>query len=85
MNLDPEALDLLTLTRTLHGQVPRGLLPAAYLEGKTALRDLVVSHLRCSELEAEQIVDTLVSRGFVQFQSSPESEVGGVWRFHPHA
>jgi hypothetical protein len=38
---------------------------AGSLAGRTAFRDAVVEVLRCSELEAELIVDTLVARGFL--------------------
>lgn len=33
--------------------------------GRTRLRDAVVEHLDCSQLEAEQIVDTMIGRGFL--------------------
>jgi hypothetical protein len=46
-----------------------------YLDGRTALRDAVVEELRCSELEAEEIVDTLVARGFAHYEGNPAASI----------
>ena len=55
------------------------------LEGKTRLRDWVVSDLDCSQSEAERIVDTLEARGFIRFvaptaRASPSDATEGVWQ-----
>lgn len=80
MRLDPEEIDLAELAATLDSQFSRP--PLGYLEGRTVARDVVVDLLRCSELEAENIVETLVSRGFLRFH---EEETGGLWRVDPRA
>jgi len=40
--------------------------------GRTRLRDAVVEHLRCSELEGERVVDTMVGRGFLTLEHRPD-------------
>jgi alkylhydroperoxidase family enzyme len=60
---DPEQVDLAETTerlRALCGSVVQGA-----IVGRTLLRDAVVEELRCSELEAEALIDTLIARGFV--------------------
>lgn len=49
--------------------------------GRTVLRDAVVQALDCSQLQAEQLVDTMVGRNLLVF----DREVGeaGVWRICP--
>jgi hypothetical protein len=62
----PEEIDLEELQRQLRqhfGDVP----PAGYVRGKTAIRAAIVRLLRCSELEAEQLVDTLEGRGLIRY------------------
>lgn len=58
-----ESIDLAAVARDLraaHGAFVRG-----DVVGKTALRDTIVQTLACSALEAEQLVDTMIGRGFV--------------------
>jgi hypothetical protein len=72
VRLAVEEIDLAQLTRSLRGRLA-GAAPTGYLDGRTALRDAVADELACSELEAEEIVDTLVARGFVRYQGDPEA------------
>jgi hypothetical protein len=46
--------------------------------GRSRMRDIVVGHLGCSMLEAENLVETLIARGFAQLQRDPEGREG--WR-----
>jgi hypothetical protein len=69
-----EEIDLAELTRMLRSRLA-GSAPVGYLDGRTALRDAVAEQLECSELEAEEIVDTLVARGFVRYQGDPGAAV----------
>ena len=39
--------------------------------GRTVLRDAVAHHLRCSQLRAEMVVDTLIARGFIRPDETP--------------
>ncbi|MFO7177531.1 MAG: hypothetical protein DIU78_002420 [Pseudomonadota bacterium] len=76
----PEDVDLSELSRVLATTITAPL--DGYIEGKTVLRDRVERELDCSELEAEQIVDTLVARGFVYYDGNPKLPADeGVWRW----
>jgi len=61
-----EEVDLLAVAMHLRDRFGTPL-DQGYLDGRTLLRDGVAEHLRCSTYEAEQIVDTLESRGFLIF------------------
>ena len=57
--------------------------PVGYLRGKTVFREAVMQKLGCSALEAEDLVDTLEARGFLQFAGDPNrrSEADAPWDF----
>lgn len=74
MAISLEDLDLAELTLALRERLA-GSPPAGYLVGRTALRDAVTDELQCSELLAEEIVDTLVARGFARYQGDPAAEI----------
>ena len=42
--------------------------PLGYVSGKTQIRNAVMGLVGVSEMEAETIVDTLHSRGFIQYR-----------------
>jgi hypothetical protein len=67
-----EDVDLAELTMALRARFG-GASPAGYLDGRTVLRDAVAEQLGCSTLEAEEIVDTLVARGFVRYLGDPSA------------
>lgn len=79
MTFRPEDVDLADLAEDLVRELG-GTAPAGYVEGKTNVRDIVVGLLACSELESEQVVDTMIARGFLRFTGDPlaPSDVG-VW------
>jgi len=60
---DPEAIDLAALVRHLHALV--GPAVEGAVVGRTRLRDEVARHLGCSMLDAENIIDTMIGRGFL--------------------
>ena len=72
--LDPESIDLARLT----GQLREAVSPPVQgsVEGRTRLRDAAVRILDCSLLEAERVIDTMVSRGFLRPE---QSEGQTVW------
>lgn len=62
-SIDVEEIDLASLTRRLLTAV--GSPVEGYVVGRTVLRDAVAELLGCSLLEAENLVETLISRGWV--------------------
>ncbi len=83
----PEEIDLEKLRSRLadeFGDAP----PTGYIRGKTALRAAVVRDLDCSELEAEQLVETLESRGFIRYHGHKSNTVDDLehrWALTPNA
>ncbi|MGE6759224.1 hypothetical protein D7X55_38415 [Corallococcus sp. AB049A] len=81
-------LDLRQLTAQLKARLGPGE-PVGYLRGKSLMRDLLLDMRdnRFSELEAEELVDTLESRGFVRFLGDPaeRSVADAPWDITPHA
>lgn len=81
MDFSPESVDLAVLVadlkRRFAGSPPRG-----YVLGRSEIRDAVVDVLSCSQLQAEDLVDTLVSLGYAQFEGSPSAEVDELLPWH---
>ena len=79
----PEEIDLDELRRQLQehfGDSP----PAGYVRGKTALRAALVKILQCSELESEQLVDTLEARQMIRYEGHRRDAVDDLesfWQF----
>ena len=82
MRLSVEDVDLAELVEALRSRFA-GARPTGYLDGRTALRDAVADELGCSDLEAEQLVDTLVAHGFVRYEGNPQAPEDGThgWTF----
>ena len=76
--LDVEHVDLAELVAVLHGREAELV---GSLSGRSRMRDLVAEHLACSMLEAETLVDTLISQGFVHLEQDNEGREG--WRLAP--
>lgn len=74
MQVSIDDVDLAELTSRLQARFG-GAAPVGYLDGRTALRDAVTEELGCSELEAEEVVDTLVAQGFVHYEGNPSAAV----------
>ena len=81
-----EDLDLQQLTAELKRSLGPGE-PIGYLRGKALMRDVLVHMKRFSELEAEELVDTLELRGFLRFLGDPSerSVADAHWEITPHA
>jgi hypothetical protein len=62
----PEEIDLTALTDALRARFGEAI-EASYLRGKTLLRDAIAEVLRCSDCQAEGLVETLELQGFVRF------------------
>jgi hypothetical protein len=81
----PEDVDLATLATCLAGRFARDP-PRGYVVGRSALRNAVADELHCSDLEAENLVDTMLGRGFLRFEGSATQRVDtleSVWKIKP--
>ena len=80
----PEDLDLAALTHELRGALGNHE-PVGYLRGKSLMRDALVSQRGFSQLEAEELVDTLELRGFLHFLGNPSerSVADAPWALEP--
>jgi len=79
MTLDVTSVDLLDLSRSIRRFLKSPIVPGSVLAGKTAMKEATMKILGCSELEAENIVDTLVARGFARYSEHPEVPEGAAW------
>ncbi len=66
-----EDIDLAELARTLRLHVPQGEPPLGYLRGRSYFRDVLTEILRCSDFEAEELVDTMEMNGYLHFEGDP--------------
>ncbi len=69
--MDIERIDLEELARIIRQHIPPGEPPVGYLRGRSYFRDVIVHELRCSEMEAEELVDTLEMNGYLHFEGDP--------------
>jgi hypothetical protein len=81
-----EDLDLRELTEELKRALAHAE-PVGYLRGKSVMRDTLVHIKGFSELEAEELIDTLELRGFLRFLGDPSerSVADAPWEITPHA
>jgi hypothetical protein len=61
-----EDIDLARLTELVRARLG-DTIDASYLRGKTVVRDAIVEALDCSEVQAEELVETLELQGFIRF------------------
>jgi hypothetical protein len=76
--IDVESVDLLVLARQLRRLNTGALL--GEVVGRTILRDGVVNLLACSELEAENLVETMISRGIIVRRRAERSDEVVEWQ-----
>ncbi|MBL0693733.1 hypothetical protein JJE73_08950 [Comamonas sp. JC664] len=81
-----EDIDLQQLTADLKNALGPGE-PVGYLRGKSVMRNLLVDMRGFSELEAEELIDTMELRGFLRFLGDPteRSVADAHWDISPHA
>lgn len=81
-----EDIDLLEVAERLGRRIPELEPPVGYLRGRSYFRDVLVEELGCSDLEAEQLVDTLENNGYLRFSGDPSvrSRTDGRWVVDPH-
>jgi hypothetical protein len=75
--IDVESVDLVVLARQLRRANTGALL--GEVVGRTVLRDRVVDLLACSELEAENLVETMISRGIIVRRRAERSDEVVEW------
>ncbi len=82
--LDIDAIDLAELARMIRQHIPPGEPPVGYLRGRSYFRDVLVQALHCSDMEAEQLVDTLEMNGYLEFTGNPaeRSVADSRWDIH---
>jgi hypothetical protein len=81
-----EEIDLFALARLLRERFG-DTLDEGYLDGRTVLRDAIAAHLRCSDLEAEELVDTMEANGYLHFpqlEDSTHSRRVSIWTILDH-
>lgn len=80
----PEDIDLQALVEELRIALPGG--PVGYLRGKSLMRDTLVARRNLSELEAEELIDTLEMNGYLHFLGDPSqrSVADAPWEVRPH-
>jgi len=76
MEVDVEDIDLEKLAEVVRRRCEGPLFDT--IVGRSIVRDIVASHLGCSLLVAEQLVDTMISRGFARLEHDDEGRE--VWR-----
>lgn len=64
--LSIEEIDLPWLAQALKRRFG-GRLAVGYLDGKTILRDAVAAQISCSDVQAEELVETLELHGLIRF------------------
>ncbi|MDC0715010.1 hypothetical protein POL68_41560 [Stigmatella sp. ncwal1] len=81
----PDDLDLRQLTADIKAALGPGE-PVGYLRGKSVMRNLLVDRKGYSELEAEELIDTLELNGFLRFLGDPSerSVADSQWEISPH-
>lgn len=73
-----EEIDLAALARFVRERVPTALRSGAIM-GRTAIRDAIAAHLGSSELVAENLVDTMIARGFFTLIGSERDSDPETW------
>lgn len=81
MPLDPESVDLAQLCQRLRRIFDGGAIEG-YTDGRTAIRDALMEQMKCSALEAEDLVETMIGRGYLRFDGDPRHAAeDGCWLF----
>ena len=70
----PEQVDLAKVVRIFERRFGAAL-PQGYVLGRSMFRDAIVEELGCSELDAENLVDTMIGLGYLQFDGSPSEAI----------
>ena len=69
--MDITSVDLAEMARLIQRHIPPNEPPIGYLRGRSYFRDVITHELGCSEMEAEELVDTLEMNGHLHFEGNP--------------
>ncbi|HET9597611.1 MAG TPA: hypothetical protein VFP65_18630 [Anaeromyxobacteraceae bacterium] len=69
--MDIARVDLAEIAELIRRHIPPGDPPVGWLRGRSYFRDVLVHELRCSDVEAEELVDTLEMNGYLRFEGDP--------------
>jgi hypothetical protein len=64
-------LDLAAVAERLRRHIPTNEPPVGYLRGRSYFRDVLAHEFELSDLEAEELVDTLELNGYLRFLGDP--------------
>ncbi|BDG06177.1 hypothetical protein [Anaeromyxobacter oryzae] len=81
-----EEFDLSDLAERIKRHIPPTEPPVGYLRGRSYFRDVIVHEIGCSELEAEELVDSLEMNGYLRFEGDPSerSRAESRWAVRPN-
>jgi hypothetical protein len=84
--MDIDDIDLEQVAALLRQHIAPGDPPVGYLRGRSYFRDVIAHELRCSEMQAEELVDTLEMNGYLRFEGDPSerSVADSRWDVLPH-
>jgi hypothetical protein len=84
VNIDE--IDLAEVARLILRHIPPQEPPVGYLRGRSYFRDVLVAEMKCSDSEAEQLVDTLEMNNYLRFDGDPSdrSVADSRWQILPH-
>ena len=73
-----------TSPSSIRRHIPASEPPVGYLRGRSYFRDVLAHELGCSDLEAEELVDTLEMNGYLEFTGNPaeRSVADSRWDIH---
>jgi hypothetical protein len=63
-------------------EVFRGVPLDGFVVGRTRLRDATVEHMKCSQAEAERLIETMIARGIIVFERALDGGEPGGWHVH---
>jgi hypothetical protein len=69
--VDLDRIDLAEVAALIRRHIRPGDPPVGWLRGRSYFRDVLAHELRCSDVEAERLVDTLEMHGYLRFAGDP--------------
>ncbi|MFT3915651.1 MAG: hypothetical protein QM704_16510 [Anaeromyxobacteraceae bacterium] len=78
-------VDLAELAARIRERIPPNDPPVGYLRGRSYFRDVVRDELSVSDMEAEELVDTLELQGYLRFLGDPSERSHAESRWDVHA